>query len=132
MLPHPKQYGDPAHAFFRYYAFVFGLVYCLGIPLGSLLVLQRYKEDIQRLQLIQVCLATLSHLSSRNPSVSMQTPKVRQFGLLRLALIVFALLLALLALLFEIQHLLLSHRLLPQPLAALFECFYSPLLIPAH
>jgi hypothetical protein len=56
------KYGDPTHTFFRYYALVFMVVYCLGIPLGTLLVLNYHKKDIQKLQLIRHSLINLDNL----------------------------------------------------------------------
>jgi hypothetical protein len=47
------KFSDPDHGGFRLYAFVMMLVYCGGIPMGSLLSLNRYKIKIQRLQLLK-------------------------------------------------------------------------------
>jgi hypothetical protein len=58
------QHDDPSQQQFMVYASCMAFVYCLGIPLGSWLVLNRKKESIQKLQIISEILEELENSST--------------------------------------------------------------------
>jgi hypothetical protein len=47
------EYKDEDHENFRKYAFVMGSLYCVGIPICSLLLLYSKKDEIQKLQVLE-------------------------------------------------------------------------------
>jgi hypothetical protein len=47
------EYKDEQHQNFRIYAFAMGLLYCMGIPLYSFLLLYSTQDKIQELQVLQ-------------------------------------------------------------------------------
>ena len=47
------EYKDEQHQNFRIYAFAMGLLYCVGIPLGSFCLLYSKKDKIQELQVLE-------------------------------------------------------------------------------
>jgi hypothetical protein len=67
------KFGDPSHVWFQRYAMFMGLIYCVGLPLGSFMVLSRNKDDIVECQALATAIVRDS--KSRKPSAIVQRLK---------------------------------------------------------